>query len=145
MKKILFCLLICLVSFTLTGCGDKEKTNESDVNDTNNNDVSDIDVDLYSDDTKLVFDFNNIYKIVYYYEGSSITGLEYYYNYEDVATAKYAISMIKSQYEELDTVESVKQNGKYIVIKFKEEEFNDTTVEEVKQTYSYLKQIYESN
>lgn len=151
MKKLLFCLFIGLISFALTGCGERSQEDINELgdiinnNDKNNNNDNNTDIKLYSDNTKLVFDFNSVYKIVYYHSGNKITGLEYYYDYQDATTASYAYSAIKANYTSEDSIESVKQNGKYIIVKFKEEEFADTTLEEVKETYSYLKQVYENN
>lgn len=149
-KGIIFSLLLIFMCFTLVGCT-KEKTDEDDIlnqfNDNqqdNKEDEEDYKIDLYSDNTKMVFDFSGVYKIVYYYNGDKITGLEYYFDYQDKSTAKYAVTAIKSQYEAEDNIKSVEQKGQYVIVKFTEEEYKDTTVEEIKQTYSYLEQVYDN-
>ena len=152
-KKVFAGILICFMMFAITGCGKEEGFNPENIfnNDTensdNDNESSDgeADIKLYSDDTKLVFNFSGVYQIVYYYSGDKITGLEYYYNYGDSATAKYAVSAIKANYTNENNIKSVEQKGKYIIVKFEEGEYKDQTVEEIKQTYSYLEQIYENN
>ena len=110
-------------------------------NNQQNGENEDLDnLELYSDDTKIVFNFNDIYQIVYYYSGNEITGLEWYYNYEDRTTASYAIASIKAGLNDTD-VESVTQNGKYVVVKFKESEYEGLTLEQVKTTFAYLEEI----
>lgn len=150
-KKILLGLLAVVMCFTLTGCGEEEPQDINDLlngggsSEKGNNDNADDEINLYSDNTKMVFDFSGIYKIVYYYKGEKITGLEYYYNYESKEVAKLAVTSLKTQYTEEDNIDSITQKGGYVIIKFKEEEYKDTTVQEVKDTYSFLEQVYENN
>lgn len=149
MKKALGILISIFMIFALVGCGNDEKNIgdiiENQNNDNKNNEDSEENIKLYSDDTKLVFNFNGVYQIVYYYSDDKITGLEYYYNYGDSATAKYAVTTLKSAYEQETNIKSVEQKGSYVIVKFTEKEYKDDTVEEIKQTYSYLEQIYENS
>ncbi len=152
MKKFILLIILLVATVGITGCGDnnldplKDLENyNNDNNDNNNNNDDDFNINLYSDDTKLVYDFSGIYKIVYYYSGDTITGLEYYYDYESAEMANIAIAGIKSTYSSEDNIKSIDRKGSVIIIKFKEEEFEDLTVEEVKRTYSFLKEVQENS
>lgn len=79
--------------------------------------------------------------MIYYYEGNNITGLEYIYTYDDVETAAFAETILKQTYNSNDTVKSFNRNGKQIKIVFKENSYDDLTVEGVKATYSMLEEM----
>ena len=158
-RKILFSVLAIIMCLTIVGCGKEEKQNNilgdiienftnSENNDkddsSKNNDDKDTSLDeikLYSDDTKMVFNFYDQYNIVYHYKGDTITGLELYYDYGTEELAKISKSAIEQtqDYE----IKSVVQKGRYVIVTYNEEAYQDMTVEEVKQTYSYLEQVYE--
>ena len=158
MKKLLKSLLgvfcVCVLLVGLTECGNAE--NEEENNDINNqgepnaeSDPEDVvdEVKLYSDDTKIVYNYSNIYYIVYYHDGTNITGLEFVYNYPDRETAAIALTTLKTTYEDSanENVESITQEGKQITIKFNEEEYKDDTLEEIKSTYSFLEEVQNNN
>ena len=148
-KKLFIILLVGLLFITLTGCGKNEEIPNADNGESvkpgaRDGETENDEIKLYSDDTKLVFDAT-AYKMVFYYSGEKITGLEYYVDYQDSATAAYALASVKTQYNEEDNIDSITQNGRYILVKFTEEEYKDLSVEEVKSTFSYFKQINESS
>lgn len=142
-KKLLVGLLAIFMCFTLTGCGEENTNNGGNINQGGNEQQgsNQNDVQLYSDDTKLVFNYNDSYSMVYYFSGEKITGLEFYYNYENIETAAYAKSMLESEYTDDDDVQSVTQNGKYLVVKFKPSAYEDMTTTTVKQLYSAYEQV----
>ncbi|MDO5569609.1 MAG: hypothetical protein Q4G04_05850 [bacterium] len=149
MKKIKMLAVLSFISLLLVGCGQTTNNNtanesgsttsEKSLNQTEN--VSE-DVELYSDDTKLVFNFYDTYKIVYYYSGNTITGLEWYYTYDSVEVATVSLAAINANLTSDDQVESVTQNGRHIIVKMKPAAYEGMTTEEVKSTYSYLEQVY---
>lgn len=147
-KKLLVGLFTIIICFALMGCGKQEVLNnggETKVeNEPQNNNSEEI-LNLYSDDNKIVFNYTDVYYIIYYHEGEKITGLEYVYQYDNAETAKIAKTMLDSTYEEEDNVKDVVIKGKYIIITFTEEAYKDETLESVKTTYSYLEQIYKNN
>lgn len=152
MKKILITLSAFIICFALVGCGSQINLDDiiggesGETGDNGDDQGTKVDeIKLFSDDTKLVFNFQDVYTIVYYYSGETITGLEYYYNYGDASTASYAKMTLTNQYKEGDNIESITQNGKYLIVKFKPDAYKDTTASEVKQTYSYLNQVYADN
>ncbi len=151
-KKVMMCILAILLSFIIVGCvnngaidNDESNDNNENINENTNVEETIDNFDLYSDDTKIVFNYMGVYQIVYYHTGDTITGLEWYYNYENSETASYMVAGIKASIDEDDNVESVKQKGKYVIVKFKEEEYKDMSLEQVKQSYSYLEEVKNNN
>ena len=150
-KKILIGLFTIVMCFALVGC-EKEKTpdngktqeqgNNNNSLEVNNKDSEEeYNIKLYSDDTKMVFNFSNVYYITYYYSGDKITGLEYVYDCQNKETAKLMEASIKANYKAEDNIKSVERKSKYIIVTWTEEEYKDNTVEEIKETYSYLEQV----
>ena len=146
MKKYLICILgVALCLFLITGCSnnnDKTYSNDTEENVsegqkvTSNNSNED-EIELYSDSTKIVFESGQG-KIVYYYSGETITKYEAYIDYGDATTAKFALSQLD------DDEENVKKKytkGKYLVIEYAESEYENLTVSDVKLMYSYLKEL----
>lgn len=154
-KKLLAILLVCVVSISLTGCGSNIKNELDNIvdqfeNDNNqdeenkgneNNSNKDDSMKLYSDDTKLVFNMEDLYYIVFYHNGNEVTGLEYIYDYPDIETVKFFEKTVKASYEADDSVEKVEVKGKQLRIKFKKSVYDGQTVESIKQAYSYLEEM----
>lgn len=147
-KKLLVGLFTIIICFALVGCGKEEVLNNeggtTGENELQNNN-SEENINLYSDDNKIVFNYMDVYYITYYHEGEQITGLEYVYKYDNSETAKIAKTMLDSTYAEDSNVKDLVVKGKYIIITFNEEAYKDETLEDVKTTYSYLEQIYNNN
>jgi uncharacterized protein YxeA len=150
MKNTLLIILCCVLLIGITGCGNNNDDNSNNNSNTNNNsnnnnnnnsNNSEEDLTLYSDDTKIVFDFNNAYKMVFYYKGNNITGLEYYFDYGTAEIAKASVAAIKANMESDSEVKSVNQNGRYVQVTFKSSAYEDLTVEQVRTIYSYLKEV----
>ena len=110
-------------------------TNDDVANNTSN------DLQLYSDNTKIVF-ANGQAKLVYYYSGEKITAYHAYMDYENAAIANYALSLIE---KDDTTIKKAYTKGKYLIIEYAESEYENTTLSEVKALYSYLEQIQKSN
>ena len=149
MKKLITIFALCLL---LTGCGDKENTEEAEkvVNNTTSNTTEEVKkdvekIELYSDDTKIVFKQVNGSYLVFYYEGDSITGYETYLDYEDTTTASVAYTVLKADHSAYENVEEILQKGQYVIIKFNNDAYSGYTLEEVKLTYSALEQIQKNN
>ena len=157
MKKYLggiFAIIICLL--VVTGCGKSkveknfteiynnlERESEESFNETENDSTGTTETDdikLYSDNSKIVFKTEQG-MMVYYYSGEKITKYEVYLDYNDAATAKFALSV-------LDDEEGIKKKytkGKYLVIEYDESEYDTLTLTEVKTMYSYLEEIKKNN
>lgn len=141
MKKILTIMMVCVLSFVLAGC-------ETDKNKENNNDASKDTLiaktikNLYTDEEKLVYDVSGIYKLVFYYSGNEITGLQHFYEYEDETKAKAKYELDKEDLKNNISIKEISLNGKYVVYTMAAGEYEGTTVDEVKSSYSYLLPVY---
>lgn len=158
LKSLFSILFICIISISLTACGNNKIDNNVDdiinqsennnkKNDNNDNKTEEDEYDyikLYSDDTKIVFNMENVYYIVYYHNGNDITGLEYIYDYPDAATARYTETVLKASYQDDSSVEKIEVKGKQLRVKFKESAYDGETLESVKRAYSYLKEVKEN-
>lgn len=153
-KKIISILCLVLVCTTLTGCGLKSKIKEyvkseleeevekveDQVNDNDNSETED-EIKLYSDNTKYVFELGNI-KHVFYYKGDKITGQHTYIDYNDNDTAKMAEKMLN--FDDLENVEKHYVKGKYLVIEYNKNAYENLTVQDVKEAYSYMEEVTKS-
>lgn len=160
LSKLFVFVFLSFFILLLTGCGgnkisdkakdiineteeqikeDIEKDSEVEKENNTNNELDDI--KLYSDDTKIVFNMNDIYYAVFYHDGTNITGLEYVYDYQDLEVAKFNEKILKAGYETESDVEKVERVGTKIRIKYKEEAYRGQTLESVKESYSYLEEI----
>ena len=137
-KKLLTGLFAIIMCFALVGCGKEEQKNQPENNneqpkqEENNKDS----VDLYSDDTRIVFSTDQGL-IIFYYEGNKITGYHVYFDYEDNETATYALSTLEKDEE----VEKMYVRDKYLVFEYKESAYEYLTLEDVKKSYSYLEEV----
>lgn len=150
MKKIVTILaLIAILTVgivLLTGCGAEPTQGEiiGNANGESSNN-SDTGFKLYSTDNRAVFNFQDVYYMVFDFEGEKVLKEYYYYQFKDEATAKETYVYMKATLEqEEDNVKDVKQEGRYIILEFTEEEFKDLTKTEVMETYQYLKQVNEA-
>lgn len=139
-KKLFLTLLSFILIFSLTACGDKteeeDNTNEETENTSTVGDLDD--VELYSDDAKYVFELANT-KYVFYYSGNTITGYETYVGYDTKEAASIAYAALRTQ--DLESVDKYYLKGKYIVFKWKESEYADLSVEDIKLSHSYMKEL----
>ena len=142
-KKFLVGLLALVICFTLVGCGNKnaelndnaqDNTSQNQTDTSNNSNENNI--ELYSDNTKIVFQSGNS-KLVYYYSGDKITKYESYFDYGDSATAKYALSVLEKDQD----IKNVYTKGKYLVIEYNESVYEGATVSDIKALYSYLEEV----
>ena len=80
--------------------------------------------------------------LVFYYSGNDITKYEAYINYGDSQTAKFALSLLD---EAEENIINKYTKGKYLVVEYAESEFDGLTLDDIKTTYSYLKEVSKSN
>lgn len=146
-KKVLLILIIFLMTFTLLGCGKESNKKEEKItrdeiekliNDSDTS--SDSEINLYSDDTKIVFENGNS-KLVFYYSGNEITAYHSYIDYGDSVTAKYALKVLENG----DNIDKIYTKGKYLVIEYDKSQYETLTLDEVKLTYSYLEELKKQN
>ena len=137
-KKVFLLLVILLCVVCLTGCGkSKEETvDEKAPIETKGSESTEPDIELYSDDSKIVFESGNS-KLVYYYSGDTITGYTAYVDYNDSATAKYAYNLVEKD----ESIAKYYTKGKYLVVEYAKSEYENLTTSEVRALYSYLDEI----
>ena len=146
MKKLLTALLVLFLSFSLTACGKDENNKNSsennqeqgEVNNGENNEEALKDIELYSDDTKMVFKIEDI-EAVYYYEGETITAYHAYAKYPTIADANIALSMLKQ--EENETIDKAYVKGTYLVIEYNKSLYENLTTSNVRLLYSALEPV----
>ena len=150
MKKLLLTLFAVSLTFALTACGNKDteeeknpnkenNTSEVETNDNNEssaNEPSGETIQLYSDDTKMVFKRDKT-QLVFYYSGDEITAYHAYADYETAAAANFALSLIEKD----DTIDKVYTKGRYLVIEYAKSEYENLKTSEVRALYSYMEQI----
>ena len=143
-KKYVLGLLVIISLFMITACGNKEKLDEDIINDNSedNKEEKYDDLELYSDDTKIVF-ARGQEKVVFYYKGNEITGEHTYFDYQSKALAQMALTALNSS--ENENIAKAYVNGKYLVIEYNENEYGALTLEDVKLTYSYLEEVKKSS
>lgn len=141
-NKILLSLLVIVMLFITTGCGNntKEEINNKEEIIENTNTLSEEEIKLYSDDTKMVFELENV-KHVFYYQGDIITAYHTYVDYNDLESAKYAYQYLKK--EDLENVDKYYLKGRYIIFEMKDSEYEDILVSDLRNLYSYMKELKE--
>lgn len=96
--------------------------------------------EIYSTDDKLVLDYNNEFKIIVHRDGDTITGIEYYYDFENSENAANSLFKLKSMYENSD-VENIMIEDRYVKVIFNDSMFNNLSVNEFRNKYSNLNEI----
>ena len=142
MKNIKLLFIIICICFFLVGCGCNNKKDDEEKNKELTQTEKTIN-NLYTDEDKLVYDNNGIYKIVYYYSGEEITGLEHYYEYKDEKEAETKYNEDMKKYKDNISIKEITRSGKYVVYTMAGEEYEGTTVKEVKESHSFLIPVYE--
>lgn len=142
--KLLLLIVICVC---LVGCScnkkDKDKDKDQEKNEKSKEviQIENTIKDLYTDESKLVFD-NSLFKIVVFYEGNSVTCLQHYYEYESKEDAR---SKYKDEYDILKNNTQIKYitlSDNYIVYTMAESEYEGKTLDDFKENYSFLIPIY---
>ena len=142
-KRLINLIAIILCIFLVTGCGlqndDEENLDmsENTNEETNTSTTTEEDnIDLYSDSTKIVFK-SATGSLVFYYSGEKITKYEAYLDYQTPALAQYALTVIN---KDDSTIKNAYTKGRYVVVEYKESEYENMTVSEVRALYSYLEE-----
>lgn len=144
MKKYLKILTIVLLVGLLVGCGCQKKDKID--NNTNNKrdyekETKEVEALFNTDDSKLVYNSNNLFNIVFYYKGNDITGLEHYYKFSSGEEADKKAEELKKEFEN-NTSFAVSSKGIYVIYTYNESEYKDKTVSEIKDSYSFLIPVY---
>ena len=140
MKKVVLVVLVVLSALLIfTGCGKKDETkNQSTNNGTNNQNNGVIGDSLYSDGSKIVFKDGET-KMVFYYSEDRVTAYHAYVRYDDEQTAAAAVGVLNSDMS--PNIEKCYTSGNYMVVEYKESEYGNLTVTDVRQMYSQLEEL----
>ena len=96
--------------------------------------------ELYSTDDKVVFDYNNEFKVILHRDGETITGIEYYYDFGNSENAANALFNLKSMYGN-SGIENIMMKDRYVKVIFNDSTFNNLSVNEFRNRYSNLNEI----
>ena len=96
--------------------------------------------ELYSTNDKVVFDYNNEFKVILHRDGETITGIEYYYDFGNSENAANALFNLKSMYGN-SGIENIMMKDRYVKVIFNDSTFNNLSVSEFKNKYNDLKEI----
>ncbi|MBR3228738.1 hypothetical protein IKF67_00655 [Candidatus Saccharibacteria bacterium] len=77
--------------------------------------------------------------LVYTYEGDKVTSLKAYYEYENAEDAQAAYNYIKET--QADAYKSISIDGKYVILEANEEDYADTTPDDVKQQIEFMEAL----
>ncbi len=88
--------------------------------------------ELYSDDTKIVYNYNDEYKIIVHKDNDKIIGVECYYDFQNSQEAVKALETISEKYTGNETISKIVQSDRYIKVIFKEESYQDFTIDTIK-------------
>ena len=96
--------------------------------------------ELYSTNDKVVFDYNNEYKVILHRNGETITGIEYYYDFGSNENAANALFNLKSMYQD-SGIENIMMKDRYVKVIFNDSMFNNLSVSAFRNRYSNLNEI----
>ncbi len=163
MKKLLI-LLALVLCLSLVGCGEKKEnedvrpvdeveTNSDEEIDYENMTFEDIinsipeedrkeaqealeDVKATSEDGKYIFTSSDNSQVIYYHDGTNITGYEIRVSYETKEEAELAQDL--PEITEDEEIESTRIDGTTLIIKYKPSAYEFTSLEDIQLTYSIM-------
>lgn len=98
---------------------------------------------LYSTNDKVVYNYNDKYKIVIHHKNGRITGVEHYYNYKTQEEAIKAIEQLNIDYKNVENFNKIVQKNNLIKVIFKEEMFKNIPLDKFKENYKMLEEVLE--
>ena len=97
--------------------------------------------ELYSTNDKIVYNYNDEYKVIIHHEDGKVTGVEHYYDYKTPEDATIALEKLNNKYKDIENFDQVIQKGQYVKVLFKEDMYKNITLDKVKENYKDLKEI----
>ena len=97
--------------------------------------------ELYSTNDKIVYNYNDEYKVIIHHEDGKVTGVEHYYDYKTPEDATVALEKLNNKYKDIENFDQVIQKGQYVKVLFKEDMYKNITLDKVKENYKDLKEI----
>lgn len=99
--------------------------------------------ELYSTDNKIVYNYNDEYKVVVHYEGDQVTAIEHYYDFTTAEDATAAVEQLQLEYQNNENFDQIIQNDRYVKVLFKEDMYSEMTLTEIKEQYIDLEEVTE--
>ena len=99
--------------------------------------------ELYTTNDKVVFNYNDKYKVVIHHENGKITGVEHYYDYKTTEEATKAAEQLKLDYKDTENFDKVIQKDRYVKVLFKEDMYKNITLDNFKEKYKDLDEVLE--
>ena len=97
--------------------------------------------EVYSNENRIVYNFNDKYKIVIHTDGDKIIGIEHYYDFKNQFNADSALDKLMVEYGNNSNLENIVQNDRYVKVIFDENMYNNLTIDDIRKQYSDLKEI----
>ena len=136
MEKIIFFVLIAtIICMVLTGCENKNDK-ETESNDETQTIVEINEIELFSDDKKIVYKDGEEF-LSYLYSGDTIVG---YSRYKDCGDANKANEELKTA-EENEKIIKIYTTGKYLVTDYAKSEFEGKTVNDIRSINAELEEV----
>ena len=95
---------------------------------------------LYSTDDKIVFDYNNEYRVIVHRNGETITGIEYYYNFGSSENAMNSLPGIVNMYQN-SADENIIMKDKYVKVIFNENMYGNLSVSQFINKHTDLREL----
>ncbi len=140
-NKLFISVIFVLLCLVITGCGNKVISPTAKV--TTTTIQSAWDFDYTTDDNKTVFNFNNMYYMVFFFDGDTVTDMWYVYDFKDVRTANTYVAIYRTQYKnDANGIKNVYRRGTSVIIEFEGSQYKDFTRNQIEASFSYLKTMY---
>lgn len=97
--------------------------------------------EIYSDDSKIVYNCDDEYKIIIHKDGEKIIGIEHYYDFKTKEQATSAIQTLTQEYSNNENFDKIIQKDQYIKILFKEESYQNMTITQIKEEFLDLEEV----
>lgn len=94
--------------------------------------------DLKTDEDSLVFESNEGYKLVVHNDGENVTGVEHYYEFDDMEQASSKIDEIKNAYINNKYFKGIIQDGNKIKVIFDNRVYENLTLQGIDELYNGL-------
>ena len=98
--------------------------------------------EVYSDESRIVYDYKDEYRIIIHKDGDEIIGIEHYYKFDNENLADQALSVLADKYKFDNNIENIIQKGNYVKVVFKEDVYSNMTLADIKNKYKDLNEIF---
>lgn len=97
--------------------------------------------EVYSDESRIVYNYKDDCRIIIHKNGNEITGIEHYYKFDNENIADKALGILTETYKTNNNIENIIQKGNYVKVIFKEEVYTNMPLNDIQNKYKDLKEI----